>query len=176
LHRPSVLSVFAEFLKLGFVVFGSGYVLLAFLRRDLVGAHGWLDTRQLLDAVSVGQFTPGPVFTTATFIGYLVAGTPGAIVATIGIFLPSFVMMALLAPLVPKLRMSAWTSAALDGLTVGALGLMAGVTVDLGRRALVDPLTVVIAVAALVLLERRDVPSVALLAGGAVIGVVHALV
>ena len=129
---PSLVAVFLEFLKLGCVVFGSGYVLLAFLRGDLVTGQHWITNRQLLDAVAVGQFTPGPVFTTATFIGYLVGGVGGALLATFGIFLPSFVMMTALAPVVPRLRRSPWTSAALDGCNAAALGLMAGVSVDLG--------------------------------------------
>jgi chromate transporter len=128
--------LFLTFLKLGAVVMGSGYVLLAFLRAELVDGLGWLTDQQLIDAVAVGQFTPGPVFTTATFIGYLLDGLPGALLATVAIFLPGFVFVALVYPLVPRLRGSPWTSAFLDGVNVAAIGLMAGVTWDLARAAL----------------------------------------
>ncbi len=175
-HSPKLVEIFLEFLKLGCVVFGSGYVLLAFLRGDLVTHHHWLTTRQLLDAVAVGQFTPGPVFTTATFVGYLLGGLGGALLATFAIFMPSFVMMSALAPLIPRLRRSPWTSSALDGLNAGAIGLMAGVSLDLGRSAIVDPLTAVIAVAAFAVLARYKGASVALLAVGGMVGLVHALV
>jgi chromate transporter len=118
------------------VVFGSGYVVLAFLRADLVQQLHWLSTRQVLDAVAAGQITPGPVFTTATFAGYLIGGVAAALVATAGIFVPSFVMVWLLAPLVSRIRRSPWSSSALDGIIVGALGPMTGVTVDLGKTAI----------------------------------------
>ena len=134
------LTVF--FLKVGSVLFGSGYVLLAFLRADLVERWGWLTDQQLMDAIAVGQFTPGPVFTTATFIGYVVAGVPGALLATLGIFLPSFVFVAVSSPLIPRMRRSAWAGAFLDGVNVASLGLMAAVTWQLGRAALVDRVTV----------------------------------
>ena len=120
------------------MVFGSGYVLLAFLRSDFVGRLGWLTDQEILDAVAVGQFTPGPVFTTATFIGYLLGGMPGALFATLGIFLPSFFFAAAVFPLLGILRRSLWAGAFLDGVNVGALGLMAGVTWQLGRAALID--------------------------------------
>jgi len=175
-HHPTLAAVFAEFLKLGCIVFGSGYVLLAFLHRDLVGTHGWITSRQLLDAVSVGQFTPGPVFTTATFIGYLTAGYAGAVVATVAIFLPSFVMIAFLAPLVPRLRAWAWTAAALDGINVAALGLMAGVTIDLARTGIPDPLTGALALLAFAVLLRFRMNSVILLSAGGLVGLLHAVV
>ncbi len=126
--------IFLVFLKVGALLYGSGYVLLAFLRNDLVVNYGWLTDQQLLDAVAVGQFTPGPVFTTATFVGYLLAGVPGAVVATIGIFLPSFLFVALLARIMPHLRKSQWTAAFLDGINVTALALMAGVLWQIGQR------------------------------------------
>jgi chromate transporter len=164
-------GLFLLFLKFGAVVFGSGYVLLAFLRGDLVVRLGWLTSAQLADAVSVGQFTPGPVFTTATFIGYVVGGLPGALLATLGIFLPSFFLVGALNPLIPYLRGSPWAGTALDGLNVAALGLMAGVSLQLGRAALVDAVTVVLALAALVVLFRwRPNPAWVVLAG-AVVGV-----
>ena len=172
---PGLVAIAGEFLKLGVVVFGSGYVLLAFLRRDLVDGHGWLSTRQVLDAVVAGQITPGPVFTTATFLGYLLGGVPAAMVATAGIFLPSFVMVAAVEPLVGPIRRSAWAGAALDGVTMGALGLMAGVTVDLGRAAITDPLTAVIAVVALGVVLRWRPNALWLVLAGAVVGIAHTL-
>jgi chromate transporter len=164
------------FLKIGAVVYGSGYVLLAFLRADFVERLGWLTDRQLIDAVAVGQFTPGPVFTTATFIGYLVGGLSGAVVATVAIFIPSFLFVAAVSPLVPKLRRSSVMSAVLDGVNVAALGLMAGVTWQLARAALIDPVTVVLALLATVALARFKINSAGLIAAGALVGlVVHVL-
>ena len=136
------------FLKVGAVLYGSGYVLIAFLQGGLVDEHGWLTERQLLDAVAVGQLTPGPVLTTATFIGYLLGGWQGAMVATAGIFLPSFVLVAILNPYVSKLRTSVWTAAFLDAVNAAAVALMAAVTVELARSTLVCWQAVVIAVAA----------------------------
>ena len=170
---PSLVAVAAEFLKLGVVVFGSGYALLAFLRRDLVTGLGWLSAREVLDAVVAGQVTPGPLFTTATFLGYLLGGLPAAVVATAAIFLPSFLLVAALEPLIGRVRRSRWAGAALDGVTVAALGLMAGVTVDLGRTAIVDPLTAGIAAAALLVLLRWRPNPLWLVLAGAAIGVVH---
>ncbi|HXF52119.1 MAG TPA: chromate efflux transporter [Dehalococcoidia bacterium] len=144
----SYSTLFLTFLKIGSVLYGSGYVLLAFLRADLVERLGWLTERQLLDAVAVGQVTPGPVFTTATFIGYVLGGWWGTVVATVGIFLPSFVFVAASHPLIPRLRSSALASAFLDGVNAVAVALMAGVTFQLGSDALVDPLTVAIAAGA----------------------------
>lgn len=166
--------LFAVFAKIGAVLFGSGYVLLAFLRADLVERLGWLTERQLLDAVAVGQVTPGPVFTTATFVGYVLGGAPGAVVATVGIFLPAFVFVALSGPLVPRIRRSPTAGAALDGVNVASLALMAVVTVQLARGTLVDPLTVALAAASLLLLLRFRVNSAWLVAGGAAIGVASA--
>jgi chromate transporter len=170
---PALPAVAAEFLKLGVVVFGSGYTLLAFVRRDLVTGLGWLSAREVLDAVVAGQVTPGPLFTTATFLGYLLGGLPAAMVATAAIFLPSFVLVAALEPLIGRIRRSRWAGAALDGVTVAALGLMAGVTVDLGRTAIVDPLTAVIAVAALLVLLRLRPSPLWLVLVGAAVGVAH---
>jgi chromate transporter len=158
------------FLKIGAVLYGSGYVLLAFLRADFVERLGWLTDRQLLDAVAVGQVTPGPVFTTATFIGFLLAGWTGAVLATVAIFLPSFVFVAASRPLLPRLRGSRRAAAFLDGVNVAALGLMAAVTWQLGRAAVVDPLTAALALAAAVLLVRTRVSSVWLLAAGGALG------
>jgi chromate transporter len=169
-------DVFFEFLKLGVVVFGSGYVLFAFLQRDLVDHLHWLTARQLVDAVSVGQVTPGPVFTTATFVGYLVAGFWGGVAATFGIFLPSFLIVAAFGWLVPVLRRSPWTAAALDGVNAAAVGLMAAVTWDLGTTAVVDTLTALLAAGAFVVMVWRRPNFVWLLAVGAVVGVVHTVV
>ena len=132
------MVLFLTFAKIGAVLFGSGYVLLAFLRADFVQRLGWLTERQLLDAVAVGQVTPGPVFTTATFIGFVTAGWVGAAVATVGIFLPAFVFVALSGPLIPWLRRSPTAGAALDGVNVASLALMAVVTWQLARAAVVD--------------------------------------
>jgi len=166
----SLDRIFLIFLKVGALLYGSGYVLLAFLRNDLVLNYGWLTDQQLLDAVAIGQFTPGPVFTTATFIGYLLAGIPGAIVATVGIFLPSFGFVALLARMMPYIRKSPWTAAFLDGVNVAALGLMAGVTWQLGRAALIDLPTILLAVVATVLLFRFKINSAWLVLAGGIIG------
>jgi chromate transporter len=172
----SLSTLFLTFLKIGATVYGSGYVLLAYLHDDFVDGLGWLTNRQLIDAVAVGQFTPGPVFTTATFIGYLVGGLPGAIVATVGIFLPSFILVALLFPVAPRLRASPWTSAFLDGVNVAAVGLIAAITLQLAQAALVDPLTVALALIALGLLLRLKLNSAWLVLGGAAIGLLNALV
>jgi len=158
------------FLKIGAVLYGSGYVLLAFLRADFVERLGWLTDRQLLDAVAVGQVTPGPVFTTATFIGFLLAGWTGAVLATVAIFLPSFVFVAASRLLLPRLRGSRRAAAFLDGVNVAALGLMAAVTWQLGRAAVVDPLTAALALAAAGLLVSTRVNSVWLLAAGGALG------
>lgn len=167
----SLPLLFLTFLKIGGVLYGSGYVLLAFLQGDFVDRLGWLSDRQLLDAVAVGQLTPGPVFTTATFVGYIVGGVPGALVATLGIFLPSFVFVALSGPLVPRLRRWPWTGALLDGVNAAALGLMGAVTLELGRAAVVDPVTALLALVALALLVRWRVNSAWLVLGGGLVGV-----
>ena len=173
LQAPAVglglASVFLSFLKIGAVLFGSGYVLLAFLQTEFV-ATGRLTEQQLLDAVAVGQFTPGPVFTTATFIGYLLEGIPGAILATVGIFLPAFIFVALTGPLIPRLRRSPVMSNLLDGLNVTSLALMAGVTWQLGRTAIVDLFSALIAVVALFLLIRFKVNAAWLVIGGGALG------
>ncbi|MFC4590111.1 chromate efflux transporter [Sphaerisporangium corydalis] len=168
-------QLFLTMLKIGSVLYGSGYVLLAFLRGDFVERLGWITGQQLIDAVSIGQVTPGPVFTTATFIGYLIAGPVGAFLATVAIFLPSFVFVGLLTKLTDKLRSSAWTSALLDGLNVAALALMAGVSLQLGRSAIVDPLTAVIALATLALLWKTKLNNAWYIATGAAIGLAHSL-
>ena len=163
-------QLFFVFLKVGALLYGSGYVLLAFLRNDLVLQLGWLTDQQLLDAVAIGQFTPGPVFTTATFIGYVLAGVPGAVVATVGIFLPAFCFVAVLNRIVPAMRRSPWTGALLDGVNVAALGLMAGVTWQLAQSAIVDWLTGLLAVAAALMLFRFKINSAWLVLAGGIIG------
>jgi len=168
--------LFWVFLKTGSVLFGSGYVLLAFLRADLVERLGWLTEAQLIDAIAVGQVTPGPVFTTATFIGYVLAGPSGALVATAGIFLPAFAFVAVSGPLIPRLRASRLAGAFLDGVNVASLALMALVTFQLGRTALIDAPTVGLAAVAALLLVRFKLNATWLVLGGAGIGwAVHAL-
>jgi chromate transporter len=169
----SQTTLFLTFLKIGAVLYGSGYVLLAFLRNDFVHGLGWLTDRQLLDAISIGQFTPGPVFTTATFIGYLVGGWQGALLATLGIFLPSFVFIALIHRLAGSLRRSSWTAPILDGINVAALALMAGVLLQLGQSALVDVVTVLLAAGALAVLLRFKPNSAWLILAGALAGLLH---
>jgi chromate transporter len=163
----------AVFLKIGAVLYGSGYVLVSFLERDLVQDLGWLTERQLLDAVAVGQFTPGPVFTTATFVGYQILGVPGAIVATLAIFAPAFVFVALLGWITPRIRRSPTAGAALDGVNAASLGLMAGAAIRLADAAIVDPLTAAIAAVALAVLLWKRPNSAWLVAGGAAIGIAH---
>ena len=171
----SVTKLFLFFLKVGSVLFGSGYVLLAFLRADLVERWGWLTEAQLLDAVAVGQVTPGPVFTTATFIGYLLGGVWGAVVATIGIFLPAFIFVAISGPLVPRIRSSPAAGAFLDGVIVASLAVMAGVTWQLASAAVVDIVTLALALVSTLLLFRYRLNSAWLVAGGAVVGLLKAL-
>jgi len=158
------------FLKVGSILFGSGYVLLAFLRADLTDRWGWLTDQQLIDAVTVGQVTPGPVFTTATFIGYLLGGWVGAALATIAIFAPGFLFVAVSQPLVPRLRASPLTATLLDGVVVASLGLMAAVTWHLGRSAIVDVPTAGVALVAAAILVTLRPNSAWLVLGGAVAG------
>jgi len=162
--------LFLAFAKIGSVLFGSGYVLLAFLRADLVAQRHWLTEAQLLDAVAVGQLTPGPVSSTATFIGYLLRGPAGAAVATLGMFAPAFVFVALSGPLVPRIRRSPAAGAFLDGVNAASLALMAVVAAQLGRAAIVDWVTVAIAAASALAVLRLRVSSVWLVLGGGVVG------
>lgn len=164
------LSVFLIFLKIGSVLYGSGYVLLAFLQRELVDRNAWLTSQQLLDAIAIGQLTPGPVFTTATFIGYLLAGNAGAIAGTIGIFLPAFLLVGIVNPWVPRLRRSRWLSSFLNGVNAASLGLMAAVTFELGRAALVDWLTILVAIVSAIVVFRLRVNSAWLVLAGAIVG------
>jgi chromate transporter len=172
----SLSLLFLTFLKIGAVLYGSGYVLLAFLRADFVVRLGWLTDQQLIDAVAVGQFTPGPLFTAATFIGYLLGGVKGGLLATLGIFLPSFIFVVVSNPLIPRVRSSPWLGALLDGVNASSLGLMAAVTVQIGRSSLTDLFTVLIALLALLLLLRYRVNSTWLIAGGALVGLLMSLI
>ena len=171
----SLTTLFLFFLKVGAVLFGSGYVLLAFLRTDLVDRLRWLTEAQLLDAVAVGQVTPGPVFTTATFIGYILGGFRGAVVATIGIFLPSFFFVSISGPLIPHLRRSPLAGAFLDGVNVGAWALMGAVTWFLARAAVVDLTTMLLAISSAFVLIRYRVNSAWLVIGGGLIGLAMTL-
>lgn len=168
----SPLLLFAFFLKVGMTLYGGGYVLIAFLRDGLVHQWHWLTEAQLLDAIAAGQFTPGPLFTSATFVGYLLGGFAGAFIATFAIFLPSFVLIAISGPLVPRLRRSRLAGAFLDGVNVSALALMAAVTVELGRAALVDTWTVAIALTSIAVLLSFRINPVWLIGAGAVGGIV----
>lgn len=165
--------LFLVFLKIGAVLFGSGYVLVAYLDGELVSKLGWLTKTELLDAIAMGQFTPGPVLSTATFVGYQIQGVWGALLATAGIFLPSFFFVAILNPLIPKLRQSQWASAFLDAVNVSALGLMVAVTLDLGRAVLLDWKAGLIAGLSIVVTFRyRKISSAWIIVGGAVLGFV----
>ncbi|MGD9996455.1 MAG: chromate efflux transporter [Ilumatobacteraceae bacterium] len=174
--RVTEWRLFLVFLEVGSVLYGSGYVLLAFLQRRLVDGLGWITTQQLLDAVAVGQITPGPVFTTATFIGWQIDGAVGAAVATVGIFAPSFALVALLGRLVPWMQRRPLAKAFLDGVTAASLGLMAGVLVDLADTALNDVLTITMAAIAAAILVLSRVNSSWLVGAGALVGVIHAIV
>lgn len=166
----SLWSLGAFFLKIGAILYGSGYVLVAYLEGGLVDQLGWLTQPELLDAIAIGQFTPGPVLTTATFVGYIIAGVPGAIVATLGIFLPSFLFVLLLNPLIPKMRQSVWFAAFLDAVNVAAIGLMVAVLVNLGQQTFATWQGIVIAVLALVASLRFKVNSAWVVLGGGVVG------
>jgi chromate transporter len=167
----SLSALFLVFLKIGAILFGGGYVLVALIRSNLVAGLGWISERQLLDAIAMGQVTPGPLSTTATFIGYLLGGLPGAAIATVAIFLPAFFFVAVSGPLVPRLRQSPLTGAVLDGVNVAALALIAVVTWQLFRSAVVDGTTLVMAALSLFLLMVYRVNSVWLVVGGALVGV-----
>lgn len=170
LASSQLSTLFLLFLKIGSVLYGSGYVLLAFLRADFVERLGWLTDQQLIDAVAVGQVTPGPVFTTATFIGYVLGNVPGAILATIGIFLPAFIFVALSSPLIPRLQQSPWARHFLDGVNLASLVLMAAVTGQLAAAALLDVYAILLALVTAILLFRYKVNTTWLIALGAAAG------
>jgi chromate transporter len=167
--------LFLVFLKIGAILYGSGYVLVAFLRADLVTRLGWLTEKQLIDAIAIGQITPGPLFTSATFIGYILGGLPGALLATVGIFLPSYIFVAISNPLIPKIRQSPWAGSLLDGVIVASLGLMAAVSIQLGMASLVDLASVCIFAVTVFLLFRFKVNSTWLILAGAVCGYLVAM-
>jgi len=167
---PGIWQIFFFFLMIGSVLYGSGYVLIAFLEGWLVNDFGWLTQQQLLDAVAVGQFTPGPVLTTATFIGYQLNGLAGALAATLGIFLPSFIFVAILNPLVPRLRQNAWTGAFLDAINVSAIGLMTAVLFRLGSHTLTSWQAWLIFGVTAVLTFRFNISSIWLVLAGAFLG------
>jgi chromate transporter len=171
----SLMRLFWLFLKVGAVMYGSGYVLFAFLHADLVEQRGWLTETQLIDAIAVGQMTPGPLSTTATFIGYELGGVRGALLATVGIYLPAFLITGLTYPLIPRLRHSPWAGSLLDGINVAALGLMAGVTWNLGRAAYPDAFTILVGLIAVGLMLRYNMNSVGLVIFGAGMGLLSAI-
>ncbi|AFZ45095.1 chromate transporter, chromate ion transporter (CHR) family [Halothece sp. PCC 7418] len=172
---PPLWKLGLFFLKVGSILFGSGYVLIAFIEGELVNENAWLTQQQLLDAIAIGQFTPGPVLSTSTFIGYVIAGIPGAIVATLGIFFPSFIFVLILNPLIPKLRSSQWTSAFLDAVNVSAVGLMAVVTLQLAYSLFLQPLdylAILIFMIGAIALFRFKLSPLWLVLGGAILGLV----
>jgi chromate transporter len=172
---PPLWKLGLFFLKVGAILFGSGYVLIAFIEGELVNQNGWLTQQQLLDAIAIGQFTPGPVLSTSTFIGYVIAGLPGAIVATIGIFFPSFIFVMILNPLIPKLRDSQWTSAFLDAVNVSAVGLMTVVTLQLALNLFWQPLdyiAIFIFIISAIALFRFKLGAPWLVLGGAILGLI----
>jgi len=172
---PPLWKLGLFFLKVGSILFGSGYVLIAFIEGELVNQNGWLTQQQLLDAIAIGQFTPGPVLSTSTFIGYVIAGVPGAIVATLGIFFPSFIFVLILNPLIPKLRSSKWTSAFLDAVNVSAVGLMAVVTLQIAYSLFLQPLdyiAILIFIMGAIALFRFQLNPLWLVLGGAILGLV----
>lgn len=171
----SVSTLFLTFLKIGAILYGSGYVLVAFLRADLVERLGWLTEQQLIDAIAVGQITPGPLFTSATFIGYLLGGVPAALIATLGIFLPSYIFVAISNPIIPGLRRSTWLGSLLDGVIAASLSLMAAVTFQLGQASLIDLPTFAIFGVSAFLLLRYKVNTTWLIAGGAFTGFMTSL-
>lgn len=171
----ALITVFLIFLKIGSVLYGSGYVLLAFLEAEFVRKLGILTNKQLIDAIAVGQFTPGPVFTTVTFIGYLLRGFPGAIVATVGVFIPSFLLVWILNPLVPKLRNSSWLSGMLDGVNLGSLALMAVVSIKLAMASLIDPLSFIILIVSIFTLLRLEINAPWIILLGGVLGFLSSL-
>lgn len=168
--NPHGINIFLAFLKIGSVIYGGGYVLLVFLQRDLVENYQWLTSQQLLDAVAIGQLTPGPIFTTATFIGYLVGGNLGAIFATLGIFLPSFILILLINPWVNKIRNSKSASSFLDGVNVASLGLMVGVTFILIQTSIMDYFTLILALATTIIIFRYKINSGWLVLAGGLLG------
>ena len=172
----SQTTLFLTMLKIGSVIYGSGYVLLAFFNSEFVVRLGWLTHQQLLDAIAAGQITPGPVASSATFVGYLMGGLPSGLLATLAFFLPSFFFTALVSRILPWLRKSWWSGAFLDGVNISALGLMVGVTWQLGRAGVVDWFTILLTVIALFLVFRSKINSAWLILGGGLLGIAYRLV
>ena len=166
----SLSTLFFTFLKIGSVLYGGGYVLLAFLRSDFVVRLGWLTEKQLIDAVAIGQVTPGPLFTTATFIGYILAGVPGAILSTVGIFIPSFFFVAISNRFIPKMRRSVWFSEFLNGVNAASIGLMAAVTIQLAKAVFVDLTSVILAVLSLILVVFTKISATWIILAAIVFG------
>ena len=164
-------TLFLTFLKIGSVLYGGGYVLLAFLRSDFVVRLGWLTEKQLIDAVAIGQVTPGPLFTTATFIGYILAGVPGAILSTVGIFIPSFFFVAISNRFIPKMRQSIWFSEFLNGINAASLGLMAAVTIQLAKAVLVDATSIILTVFSLALVAFTRINTIWVILAAVVFGI-----
>ncbi len=172
----ALMTLFLTFLKIGAVLYGSGYVLLAFLEADFVNSLGWITTQQLIDVVAIGQVTPGPLLTTAAAVGYIVSGLKGAIIATVAIFLPSFFFVPFVNRAVPWIRKSPLTGAALDGVNAAALGLMAAVTIQLARVSLIDPITIIIVLASVGALFFLRLNSTWLILAGGIIGLLYSLI
>jgi chromate transporter len=172
----SQMTLFLTMLKIGAVLYGSGYVLFAFFQSEFVVRLGWLNPQQLIDSIAAGQITPGPVATSATFVGYLMGGWPSALLATLAFFLPSFFFVALLSRFIPLVRKKWWSAAFLDGINVAALGLMVGITWTLGRSGITDPFTIGLTVLAIILVFRFKVNSAWLVIGGGLLGVVYKLI
>ncbi|MCD4685164.1 MAG: chromate transporter, partial [Anaerolineae bacterium] len=171
----SLYMLFWVFFKIGALLYGTGYVLFALFQAEIVERHGWLTEQQLIDAIAFGQMTPGPLSTSTTFIGYLLAGVPGALLGTAAFYLPAFVIVGLSHPLIPRIRNSAWASGLLDGVNVAALGLMAAVTWNLAHAAFVDAYTLLLGGIALGLLLRYKLNSAYLVLLGAGAGLLGAL-
>ena len=169
----SQTTLFLSFLKIGSVLYGSGYVLVAFFNSEFVQRLGWITHQQLLDAIAVGQITPGPIASSATFIGYLMGGWHSALLATLAFFIPSFVFVAIISRIMPYLRKKWWSGAFLDGVNVASLGLMAAVTWELGRAGVIDWFTIVLTIAALFLVFKYKVNSTWLILGGALAGIAY---
>ena len=150
--------------------------MLALLNSEFVTRLHWLTNQQVLDAIAVGQATPGPVFSSATFVGYLLGSWPGALLATVGIFVPSFVLVPVLSHIMPPLKKSPWARAFLDGVNIASLGLMAGVAWELGRAGVVDIFTIILALSSLILVFRFKVNSIWLIIAGGALGVVYKLI
>ncbi|MFP4134770.1 MAG: chromate efflux transporter [Cyanobacteriota bacterium] len=172
---PSVWKLGLFFLKVGSILFGSGYVLIVFLEGELVNQNGWLTQQQLLDAIAIGQLTPGPLLSTATFIGYVILGLPGAIISTIAIVFPSFILVFALNPVIPKLRSSKWTSAFLDAINISAVALMIIVTLQLAQTLFLNPLdyiAILIFAVGAIAQFRFQMGALWLVLGGAILGLI----